>query len=50
MEAVVSLGGPLGVLAEAADPLSGELLGNLPSASAHLALVDAAAALASGPR
>ncbi|MBO0729571.1 MAG: hypothetical protein J2P57_09950, partial [Acidimicrobiaceae bacterium] len=50
MDAVVSLGGDLGVLAEAADPLSGELLGNLPSASAHLALIDAAIALAAGPR
>ncbi len=50
MEAVVAFAGPLGLLAEAADPVSGELLGNLPRASAHLALVDAAVALAAGPR
>ncbi|HLH46820.1 MAG TPA: glycoside hydrolase family 15 protein, partial [Acidimicrobiales bacterium] len=48
-EAVVGLGGGLGILAEAADPISGELLGNLPSAGVHLALLDAAVALGAGP-
>ena len=50
MEAVVALGGDLGLLSETADPLEGELVGNLPSASVHLALVAAAAELATGPR
>ena len=38
-------GGDLGLLAEAVDPVSGELMGNLPSAGVHLALVDAALAV-----
>jgi alpha,alpha-trehalase len=57
MEAVLRFGGDgadespgLGVLSEAADPLTGELLGNLPSASTHLAVVEAALALEAGPR
>jgi hypothetical protein len=50
MEAVVGVGGHLGLLAEAVDPLSGELMGNLPATGVHLALVDAAMALAAGPR
>jgi GH15 family glucan-1,4-alpha-glucosidase len=50
MEAVVALSGHLGLLAEAFDPLSGELMGNLPSTAVHLAAIDAALALASGPR
>lgn len=50
MEAVVGVGGQLGLLAEAVDPVSGELMGNLPAAGVHLALVDAALALAAGPR
>jgi GH15 family glucan-1,4-alpha-glucosidase len=50
MEAVVGLAGPSGLLSEAADPTSGELLGNLPSTATHLAVIDAAAALAVGPR
>jgi GH15 family glucan-1,4-alpha-glucosidase len=50
MEAVVALGGEVGLLAEAADPASGELMGNLPSTAVHLAAVDAALALAAGPR
>lgn len=50
MERICSVGGHLGLLAEAVDPLSGELLGNLPSAGAHLALVEAALALDAGPR
>lgn len=44
-----STGSRSGVLGEAADPTSGELLGNLPSAAVHLALVDAAYDLATGP-
>lgn len=50
MEAVLALAGPTGLLAEAADPVAGELLGNLPAAGVHLALLDAAADLAAGPR
>jgi GH15 family glucan-1,4-alpha-glucosidase len=42
--------GGLGLLSEAVDPLSGELLGNYPSAAAHLALVSTAMALQAGPR
>jgi GH15 family glucan-1,4-alpha-glucosidase len=51
METLTGLGvlGPLGVLGESVDPLSGQLLGNLPSARAHLALIDAALALTRGP-
>ena len=58
MERVLAFGGTsttgggdpgLGVLGEAADPLSGELLGNLPSAATHLAVVEAALALGAGP-
>ncbi|MDQ6783279.1 MAG: hypothetical protein M3063_07540 [Actinomycetota bacterium] len=50
MEAVCSLASPCGLLSSAADPASGELLGNLPSAGAHLALIEAALALQEGPR
>jgi GH15 family glucan-1,4-alpha-glucosidase len=50
MEAVLALAGPVGLLSEAADPTSGELLGNLPSTAVHLAVIDAATALAAGPR
>jgi len=50
MEAMVGLGGRLGLLSEAADPISGELTGNLPSTAVHLAVVDAALALEAGPR
>ncbi len=49
MELLVAYGGRLGLLSEAVDPLSGELLGNLPSSAVHLALVDAALALEPGP-
>ena len=42
--------GFMGLLSEAADPVSGELLGNLPHTAAHLALADAAMQLATGPR
>jgi GH15 family glucan-1,4-alpha-glucosidase len=49
-EAVVGLGGELGLLSDAADPLSGELLGNLPAAGVHLAAIDTAVALTAGPR
>ncbi len=41
---------PLGVLSEALHPVSGELLGNLPSLRVHLALMAAALALEAGPR
>lgn len=50
MEAVCALASPCGLLSSAADPPSGELLGNLPDAGAHLALVEAALALDEGPR
>ena len=49
MEAVLGSARPDGPLAEAADPVAGEMYGNLPSAAVHLAVVDAAAELASGP-
>ncbi len=56
IETVLAFGGSsatgdpgLGVLSEAADPLSGELLGNLPAAATHLAVVEAALALGAGP-
>ena len=49
MEVVSKLAGPAGLLSDAADPLSGELMGNLPSTATHLALVDAAFALSGGP-
>lgn len=49
MEAVCALAGPAGLLTSAADPVAGELLGNLPAAGAHLALIEAALALEQGP-
>ncbi|CAA9244408.1 MAG: GH15 [uncultured Acidimicrobiales bacterium] len=49
MEALVTFSGPLGLLPEEADPISGDFLGNLPQALSHLALVQAALALAEGP-
>ena len=50
MEAVCSLANPVGLLGSAADPAVGEILGNLPAAGAHLALIEAALALQEGPR
>lgn len=51
LEAVVKLAatGP-GLLSETADPVSGEMFGNLPSTATALALVDAALSLENGPR
>jgi GH15 family glucan-1,4-alpha-glucosidase len=49
MEAVTKLAGPAGLLSDAADPVAGELMGNLPNSSVHLAMVDAALALSRGP-
>ena len=52
MEVVLAAGGAaggLGLWSEAADPVSGELMGNLPSAGVHLAVMQAAVALAAGP-
>ena len=49
MEALVAFAGPLGLLPEEADPVSGDFLGNLPQALSHLTLVQAALALADGP-
>jgi hypothetical protein len=50
MEAVAALTGPTNLLAQAADPVAGELLGNLPSTAAGLAFIDSALALRNGPR
>jgi GH15 family glucan-1,4-alpha-glucosidase len=50
MEAILALAGGSGLLSEAADPTSGELLGNLPASAVHLAVIDAAGALTAGPR
>jgi GH15 family glucan-1,4-alpha-glucosidase len=50
MEQLVAFAGPLGLLPEEADPLSGDFLGNLPQAWSHLSLVNAALALTAGPR
>jgi GH15 family glucan-1,4-alpha-glucosidase len=50
MEQLLAFARPLGVLSEEADPRTGDYLGNLPQAFSHLALVDAALALAQGPR
>jgi GH15 family glucan-1,4-alpha-glucosidase len=49
MEAVAGLAGPLGLLPEHVDPTTGLARGNRPSAAAHLALLQAARALTSGP-
>ena len=49
MEALCRLGRPLGLLAEYADPRTGQLRGNYPHAGPHLALVEAALALDPGP-
>ena len=49
MEILCGLGQPLGLLSEQVDATSSTLLGNLPYAPTHLALVHAALALASGP-
>ncbi len=50
MDALVSFLGPLHVGATHADPFSMDLRGNLLAAPCHLALIDAAQALANGPR
>jgi GH15 family glucan-1,4-alpha-glucosidase len=50
METLCGLAQPLGVLGESVHPVSGQLLGNLPSLRAHLGLVAAAVALEAGPR
>jgi GH15 family glucan-1,4-alpha-glucosidase len=50
MDAVVALTGPTHLLAQAADPVAGELLGNLPSTAAGLAFINAALELRNGPR
>jgi GH15 family glucan-1,4-alpha-glucosidase len=50
METLCALGQPLGLLGELVHPISGQLLGNLPSAHAHLSLIAAAIALEAGPR
>lgn len=45
IEEILARTGPAGLLSEAADPSSGRLRGNLPSAPAHAALIDAAGAV-----
>ncbi len=50
MEAIDELASPLGLLPEQVDPTSRAFLGNLGSSPAHLAVLDAALALAAGPR
>jgi hypothetical protein len=49
MERICGLVGPDGIFSTAVDPLAGELLGNLPAAGVHLAVIDAASALTTGP-
>jgi len=50
MEALIGVLGPIGIPAQTADPLSGEVVGNLPSTATALALTEAALALSAGPR
>jgi len=50
MEALLGSARPDGPLSEAADPVAGEMYGNLPSSAVHLAVLDAARELDSGPR
>ena len=49
LDAVLTLAGPLGLLAESVDATTGDALGNRPSAAAHLALIEAALALGRSP-
>jgi GH15 family glucan-1,4-alpha-glucosidase len=50
MESLCGLNQPLGLLSEEIDATSVRLLGNLPFAASHLALVEAAMELENGPR
>jgi GH15 family glucan-1,4-alpha-glucosidase len=50
MQTLCGIGGPTGLLSEQVDPISGAMLGNLPQTLSHLTLIEAALALADGPR